>query len=48
LKFITAIIKVKVDIYFTAVGLVDIPTEQQLYKLMKEAASEIEGASKTA
>lgn len=41
-------IKVKVDIYFTAVGLVDIPTEQQLYKLMKEAASEIEGASKTA
>lgn len=27
---------VKVDIYFTAVGMIDIPTEQQIYAIMKE------------
>ncbi|NLB42710.1 MAG: DUF4368 domain-containing protein [Clostridiales bacterium] len=42
-------IKVKVDIYFTAVGLVDIPTEQQLLHLMEEAKSEMDiKSSKTA
>lgn len=41
-------IKVKVDIYFTAVGLVNIPTEQQLLHLMEEAKSEMEKSSKTA
>ena len=30
---------VKVDIYFTAVGLVDIPTEQQLIDLMNKLKS---------
>ncbi len=27
---------VKVDIYFTAVGLFDIPTEQQLFETMEK------------
>lgn len=27
---------VKVDIYFTAVGMIDIPTEQQILAIMKE------------
>mgnify|MGYP002529737329 CR=1 FL=1 len=27
---------VKVDIYFTAVGMIDIPTEQQIHAIMKE------------
>lgn len=34
-------IRVKVDIYFTAVGLVDIPTEGQLLHLMEEAKTEM-------
>lgn len=34
-------IRVKVDIYFTAVGLVDIPTEEQLLHLMEEAKAEM-------
>ena len=27
---------VKVDIYFTAVGLIDIPTEQEIEKIMEQ------------
>lgn len=27
---------VKVDIYFTAAGMIDIPTEQELFVMMKE------------
>ena len=28
--------RVKVDIYFTAVGLIDIPTEQEIEKIMEQ------------
>lgn len=27
---------VKVDIYFTAVGMIDIPTEQEIFAMMKK------------
>lgn len=39
---------VKVDIYFTAVGLFDIPTEQQLLQLMEQVKNEKEFAQKSA
>ena len=32
--------KVKVDIYFTAVGLIDLPTEKKLKKLMAKAPAQ--------
>ena len=31
---------VKVDIYFTGVGMIDIPTEQEILTLMEEIRSE--------
>ena len=39
---------VKVDIYFTAVGLVDIPTEQQLIEATEKLKCQNEIAEKTA
>ena len=33
---------VKVDIYFTAIGLFDVPTEQQLLKAVAELKSQKE------
>ncbi len=32
----TGKIRVKVDIYFTAVGMIDIPTEQEILRMMDE------------
>ena len=39
---------VKVDIYFTAVGLVDIPTEQQMMDIMEKLKRQNEAIEKSA
>ena len=39
---------VKVDIYFTAVGLVDIPTEKQMIEIMEKLKRQNEAIEKSA